>query len=49
MSRTVHVVSVSLGSSSRDVDQTVDLLGARVRIQRRGVNGSHGAGPSQRS
>lgn len=39
MSRTVHVVSVSLGSSSRDVDQIVDLLGARVRIQRRGVNG----------
>ena len=39
MSRTVHVVSVSLGSSSRDVDQTVELLGASVRIQRRGVNG----------
>ncbi|MFN2322176.1 MAG: quinate 5-dehydrogenase [Trueperaceae bacterium] len=39
MSRTVHVVSVSLGSASRDVDQTVELLGAQVRIQRRGVNG----------
>ena len=33
------MVSVSLGSSSRDVDQTVELLGASVRIQRRGVNG----------
>jgi hypothetical protein len=39
MSRSVHVVSVSLGSSSRDVDQTIDLLGARVRIERRGVDG----------
>ena len=39
MSRSVHVVSVSLGSSSRDVDQTVELLGAQVRIQRRGVDG----------
>ena len=39
MSRSVHVVSVSLGSSSRDVDQTVELLGAQVRIERRGVNG----------
>lgn len=39
MSRTVHVVSVSLGSSSRDTDQTVGLLGAQVHIQRRGVNG----------
>jgi hypothetical protein len=34
-----HVVSVSLGSSSRDVDVTVELLGGRVRIQRRGTDG----------
>ncbi len=40
MTRAVHVVSVSLGSSSRDVDVTVELLGAEVRIQRRGVDGS---------
>ena len=39
MARSVHVVSVSLGSSSRDTDQTVELLGADVHIQRRGVNG----------
>lgn len=39
MARRVHVVSVSLGSSSRDVDVTVELLGAEVRIQRRGVDG----------
>lgn len=39
MDRTVHVVSVSLGASSRDVDVTVPLLGAEVRIQRRGVDG----------
>ncbi|MFU8887486.1 MAG: quinate 5-dehydrogenase [Trueperaceae bacterium] len=35
-----HVVSVSLGSSARDVDVTVDMLGERVRIQRRGTDGS---------
>jgi hypothetical protein len=34
-----HVVSVSLGSSSRDVDVTVALLGAQVRIERRGTDG----------
>lgn len=39
MARRAHVVSVSLGSSSRDVDVTVELLGAEVRIQRRGVDG----------
>ncbi len=39
MSRRVHVVSVSLGSSQRDVDVVVELLGAEVRIQRRGVDG----------
>ena len=35
-----HVVSVSLGSSARDVDVTVGLLGEQVRIQRRGTDGS---------
>ena len=35
-----HVVSVSLGSSARDVDVTVELLGEQVRIQRRGTDGS---------
>jgi hypothetical protein len=35
-----HVVSVSLGSSARDVDVTVELLGETVRIQRRGTDGS---------
>ncbi len=35
-----HVVSVSLGSSARDVDVTVELLGEMVRIQRRGTDGS---------
>jgi hypothetical protein len=35
-----HVVSVSLGSSARDVDVTVPLLGETVRIQRRGTDGS---------
>jgi hypothetical protein len=34
-----HVVSVSLGSSSRDVDVTVELLGEQVRIERRGTDG----------
>lgn len=37
--RVVHVVSVSLGSPSRDTDQTIELLGRRVRIQRRGTDG----------
>lgn len=35
-----HVVSVSLGSATRDVDLEVELLGERVRIQRRGTDGS---------
>lgn len=34
-----HVVSVSLGSSARDTDQIVRLLGEEVRIERRGVDG----------
>ena len=37
--RAKHVVSVSLGSSSRDVDVTVELLGEPLRIQRRGTDG----------
>ena len=36
-------VSVSLGSSKRDTDQVIELLGERVRIERRGVNGDVGA------
>lgn len=39
-SRVLHVVSVSLGSSERDLDVTVELLGSEVRVQRRGVDGS---------
>jgi hypothetical protein len=35
----VHVVSVSLGSSRRDVDQTVEILGREIRVERRGTNG----------
>src|SRR5690606_16901969 len=34
-----QVVSVSLGSSTRDVDHAFELLGHEVRIQRRGVDG----------
>jgi len=34
-----HAVSVSLGSSRRDTDQVIELLGQQVRIQRRGVDG----------
>ena len=34
-----HVVSVSTGASSRDTDQTIDLLGERVHIERRGTDG----------
>ena len=37
---TKHVVSVSLGSSTRDVDLEVELLGERLRIERRGTDGS---------
>lgn len=40
MSREKHVVSVSLGSSRRNVDLTVELLGERVHIERRGTDGS---------
>jgi hypothetical protein len=36
----VHVVSVSLGSTKRDVDKTVEILGHDVRLERRGTNGS---------
>ncbi|CAN5741176.1 hypothetical protein BH23DEI1_BH23DEI1_18530 [soil metagenome] len=39
MSRVIHVVSVSLGSSRRDVDARIRLLGREVRIVRRGTNG----------
>jgi hypothetical protein len=35
----IHVVSVSLGSTRRDTDQAVELLGRQVRIERRGTNG----------
>jgi hypothetical protein len=35
----IHVVSVSLGSARRDVDQTVEILGREVRLERRGTNG----------
>lgn len=34
-----RAVSVSLGSSKRDTDQVVELLGQEVRIERRGVDG----------
>ena len=34
-----HVVSVSTGASSRDTDQTIELLGERVHIERRGTDG----------
>ena len=34
-----EVVSVSLGSASRDVDHTFELLGTEVHIRRRGTNG----------
>lgn len=35
-----RVVSVSLGSKTRDVDQHIELLGERVHLQRRGTDGS---------
>lgn len=35
----LHVVSVSLGSTTRDTDQVVELLGRQVRIERRGTAG----------
>lgn len=34
-----HVVSVSLGDSRRDASAEIDLLGQRVRLERRGVDG----------
>lgn len=34
-----HVVSVSLGAKRRDVDETIALLGQKVRIERRGTGG----------
>ncbi len=34
-----HVVSVSVGSPSRNTDQVIDMLGHRVRIQRIGTGG----------
>jgi hypothetical protein len=38
-----HVVSVSLGSSTRDKAVTIDLGGQEIRAERRGVNGDLGA------
>lgn len=35
----LHVVSVSLGSATRDTDQVVELLGREVHIERRGTGG----------
>lgn len=37
--RALHVVSVSLGSSSRDADLTTELLGHELRMERRGTDG----------
>ena len=36
---TKHIVSVSLGSSQRDYERRVELLGREVRLERRGTNG----------
>jgi len=38
----LHVVSVSLGDSSRDSDKTAEFLGRPVRIERRGTDGDMG-------
>lgn len=38
-----HVVSVSLGSSKRDIDQVVSLLGQELHIERRGTDGDMAA------
>ena len=35
----LHVVSISLGSDRRDREVEVELLGRRIRIERRGTNG----------
>lgn len=34
-----HIVSVSLGSATRDFSETLELLGEQVRLERRGVGG----------
>ncbi|UCH27038.1 MAG: hypothetical protein JSV66_05180 [Trueperaceae bacterium] len=39
MSRAKHVVSISLGSSTRDVKVETEILGTPVLIERRGVDG----------
>jgi len=38
-----HVVSVSLGSSKRDTDQVVSILGEEVHLERRGTQGDFAA------
>jgi len=38
-----HVVSVSLGSATRDTDQTVTILGEQVHLERRGTQGDFDA------
>jgi hypothetical protein len=35
----LHVVSVSIGSASRDTHQEIELLGRRILIERRGTDG----------
>ena len=37
-----HVVSISLGSSTRDHRVETDILGERFLIERIGVNGDYG-------
>lgn len=37
--KTKHVVSVSIGSSKRDMSSEIELLGQPVRIERRGTDG----------
>lgn len=37
-----RAVSVSIGSSKRDTDQEIELLGRRLRIERRGTDGDLG-------
>lgn len=38
-----RIVSVSLGESRRDASAEIDLLGERIRLERRGVDGDLGA------
>ncbi|MEJ2668544.1 MAG: quinate 5-dehydrogenase [Deinococcales bacterium] len=38
-----HVVSVSLGSTARDTDQVVSILGEEVHLERRGTQGDFAA------